>query len=119
MNDQEIQKIFEETYDESRETTISSMLKDFYNRRMLSIVIFLWVWGLLFFVGAVYSAVQFFKDIEMKSQLMYVAIFLCCCQFLGMIKVFAWQIIHRNGLRREIKRLELRIAQLNETVKPR
>lgn len=119
MNDQEIQQIFEETYDESRENTISSMLKDFYNKRMLSIVIVLWAWGLLFCAGAVYSAIQFFKDIEMKSQLMYVAIFLCCCQFLGLIKVFAWQIIHRNGLRREIKRLELRVAQLSETVKSR
>ena len=119
MNDQEIQQIFEETYDESRENTISSMLKDFYNKRMLSMIIVLWGWGLLFCAGAVYSAVQFFKDIEMKSQLMYVAIFLCCCQFLGLIKVFAWQIIHRNGLKREIKRLELRIAQLSETVKSR
>ena len=118
MNDQEIQQIFEETYDESRENTIRSMLKDFYNKRMLSIVIVLWVWGILFCAGAVYSAVQFFKNVEMKSQLMYVAIFLCCCQFLGLIKVFAWQIIHRNGLKREIKRLELRIAQLSETVKP-
>lgn len=117
MNDKEIQHIIDETYDESRENTISTMLKDFYNKRMLSIVIILWVWGILFFAGAVYSAVQFFKNVETKTQLMYVATFLCCCQFLGLIKVFAWQIIHRNGLKREIKRLELRIAELSETVK--
>jgi len=117
MNDQEIQQIIEQTYDESRENTISSMLKDFYNKRMLSMIIFIWVWALLFVAGAVYSAILFFRNVETQSQIMYAAIFLTCCQFLGLMKIFAWQIIHRNGLKREIKRLELRIAELSETVK--
>ncbi|MBN2578593.1 MAG: hypothetical protein JXB10_06335 [Pirellulales bacterium] len=31
---------------------------------------------------------------------------------LGIIKVFTWLMIHRNDIKREIKRLELRIAEL-------
>ncbi|MEJ2702305.1 MAG: hypothetical protein P8Z79_07670 [Sedimentisphaerales bacterium] len=116
MNDEEVRKIIEDTYDEPRENTIWSMVGDFYNRKMLSIVIFTWAWGMLLVAGAIYSAVRFFGDIGTKSQIMYVAIFLVCCQFLVLVKIFAWQLIHRNGLRREIKRLELRIAELNESV---
>ncbi|MFC1636587.1 DUF6768 family protein [Planctomycetota bacterium] len=117
MNGEQINKIIEDTYDESRENTICSMLGDFYNRRMLSVVIFIWAWGIIIIIGAIYSAVQFFKNVETKSQIMYAVIFLTCCQFLGLMKIFAWQMIHRNSLKREIKRLELRIAELNETVK--
>ena len=117
MNEEQIKTIIEDIYDESRENTIWSMVGDFYNRRMLSTIIFIWVWGLLFVAGAIYGAVLFFRNVETKSQIMYAAIFLACCQFLGLMKIFAWQIVHRNGLKREIKRLELRIAELTEKVK--
>jgi len=117
MNEEQIHKIIEDTYDESREISVWSMVGDFYNRRMLSMIIFLWVWALLFLAGAVYSAILFFRNVETQTQIMYAVIFLTCCQFLGLIKIFAWQMIHRNGLKREIKRLELRIAELTETVK--
>ncbi len=116
MDNEEIRKIIDDTYDESRENSIWSMVGDFYNRKMLSIVIFIWAWAMLLVVGAVYCAVRFFGNIETKSQIMYATIFLVCCQFLALVKIFAWQMIHRNGLRREIKRLELRIAELNESV---
>ncbi len=117
MNEEQIHKIIEDTYDESRESLLWSMAGDFYNRRMLSMIIFIWAWALLFVAGAVYSAVLFFRNVETQSQIMYAVIFLACCQFLGLMKIFAWQMIHRNSLKREIKRLELRIAELNETVK--
>jgi surface polysaccharide O-acyltransferase-like enzyme len=117
MDEEQIKTIIEDIYDESRENSIWSMVGDFYNRKMLSTAIFIWVWGLLFCVGAIFSAIQFFKTTETQSQIMYAVLFLCFCQFLGLMKIFAWQMIHRNGLKREIKRLELRVAELNETVK--
>jgi hypothetical protein len=117
MNDEQIKKIIDGMYEEPREDTIWSMVGDFYNRRMLSMVVLIWIWVLIFIAGAVYCAVQLLKKIEMKSQIMYAALFVCCWQLLGLMKIFAWQMIHRNSLKREIKRLELRIAELNETVK--
>jgi hypothetical protein len=36
---------------------------------------------------------------------------------MAIMKIFAWQMIHRNSIKREIKRLELRIAELSEMVK--
>jgi len=112
MNDEQIRKIIDGTYDEPREETIGSMLRDFYNRRMLSIVIFVWAWGLVIVGVAVFSAVKFLDAEQAKSQIMYAAIFICCVQFMALMKTFAWQMIHKNSLRREIKGLELRIAAL-------
>ena len=117
MNEEQIKKIIDGTYDEPREDTIGSMLKDFYNRRMLSIVVFVWVWGLIVVGVAIFSAVKFFEVDQTKSQIMYAAIFICGCQLIGLMKIFAWQMIHRNSIKREIKRLELRIAALSEAVK--
>ena len=117
MSDEQIKKILEDDYDTSREDGLRAMLGDFYNRRMLSMVVIVWVFGILFMAGAIYSGVTFFKSEGAKSQIMYAAIFICCLQYVSMIKVFAWQIIHKNGLKREIKRLELRIAELSRAVR--
>ena len=117
MNNEQIRKIIEDTYDESRENTVWSMVCDFYNRKMLSIVILLWIWAIIFLVGSVYCGVWFFKAEQTKYMIMYAAGFVCFVQGISLIKIFAWQIIHRNGIRREIKRLELRIAELAETMK--
>ncbi|MBL7189304.1 MAG: hypothetical protein ISS70_23495 [Phycisphaerae bacterium] len=112
MNDEQIKKIINGTYDEPREDTIGSMLKDFYNRRMLSIVVFVWVWGIFVAGVAIFGAVKFFGTDQTRSQIMYAAIFIAGCQFVALTKIFAWQMIHRNSIKREIKRLELRIAAL-------
>ena len=34
----------------------------------------------------------------------------------GPMKVFAWQMIHKNSVKREINRMELRIAELAGSV---
>jgi len=112
MDDEQIKKIIDGTYDQPREETIGSMLRDFYNRRMLSVVVFVWAWALVIVGVAVFSAVKFLDAEQTQSQIMYAAIFICCVQFMTLMKTFAWQMIHRNSLRREIKALELRIAAL-------
>ncbi len=48
---------------------------------------------------------------------MYAAFFVCCILIGYLIKVFGWGMVNKNNILREIKRLELRIAELNETVK--
>jgi hypothetical protein len=117
MDDEQIKKMIEDNYDSLEEGTISSMLGDFYNRKMASIVIFIWMWAIVFMAGIVYSAVKFFKTDQTQYQLMYVAIFVSLIQFVAILKVFAWQMIHRNSIKREIKRLELRIVELGQMVK--
>ncbi len=104
-------------YDSSKEDTLWSMIGEFYNRKMLGSIIVVWVYAIIFVAMAVFSAMSFFKSEGTKEQLMYAAIFICSIQFICLMKVFAWQMIHRNSIKRQIKCLEIRIAELAEMVK--
>jgi hypothetical protein len=50
---------------------------------------------------------------------MYAAIFVCCIQFCIFSKAKYWQMLYKINTSREIKRLEIRIAELNETINKR
>ena len=117
MNDNEIKKIIEDNYDLTKEDTVWTMIKDFYNRKTLSVIIVFWILMILFMVGLVYSGIKFFKTEQVQYQIMYSTIFISCLLGGSIIKIFAWLLAHRHGIDREIKRLELRIAELSELVK--
>jgi hypothetical protein len=118
MDREQIKRIIDDTkeYDDGREDSFSSMIGEFYNRRMLSTVIVVWAAGLTFIGVATVCAVLFFMSAEVKTQIMYAALFIVFIHFLGLMKIFAWQIIHRNSLKREIKRLELRTSELAQAL---
>ncbi len=115
MTDEQIKRILDdEGYQDDRENTFRTMLGDFYNRKMLFTATFIWVWGIAVMAGAAFCVVRFFNAEQTIDHVMYAALFVCCIQFLALTKIFAWQLIHRNGILREIKRLELRIAELSK-----
>ena len=86
--------------------SLCSMIGEFYNRKNMGVVILTWVIGLASMAGAIYFAMMFCKAEETKSQIMYAVIFLVCMQFIGGIKIFAWQVIHRNRILREIGKIK-------------
>jgi hypothetical protein len=92
--------------DELKEDSIWSMASDFYGRKMLSVIILVWIWAIIFIVGAVYCGVEFYKTDRTKSQIMYAALFVCCFQGICLMKIFAWQMIHRRAVKREIRKLK-------------
>ena len=57
---------------------------------------------------------MFFRTENIRLQIFYAVMFLMFMQFLGMMKFFAWQMIHRNSLKREIKRLEIRLQDISD-----
>lgn len=116
MSTPDIRKIMDDTYDDSREGSIRSMVSDFYSRRMLWTSLFIWAIGLVFFVGAIFAAVKFFGADQTRDQILYATAFLTFVILLTVVKTFAWQILHRNSLAREIKRLEIRIAELAKSL---
>jgi len=121
MDKEQIKKIIDSPpeYDESKEDTLLSMVGQLYSRKMLPSMIVHFAYSLPFFVGAVFCGIEFFKTGQTQFQVMYAAIFVCCIQGVIFSKVKYWQMLHKNNISREIKRLELRIAELSETVKNR
>ena len=119
MNEEDIKKIIDDTYDDSREDTLLSMVGQLYSQKMVPSMIVHFAYSLPFIAGAVFCGIKFFKTDQTQYQIMYAVIFVCCIQFCIFSKTKYWQMLYKINTSREIKRLELRIAELNETVKNR
>lgn len=119
MNDQQINKIIEDSYDESKEEGLRTFVSDFYGRTLRSSAVAAWAIGLLFVALSIFSAVRFFDTDETQQQIMYGVLFLAGVQGLVLTKIFSWQMIHRHGIKRDLKRLELRLVELSAAVKSR
>jgi len=117
MDEKEIRAIIEDTYDDSREDTLLSMTGQLYSKQMLPSMLVHGIYSIPFIAGAIYCGIKFFRTDQSQFQLMHAAIFICCIQFAIFSKAKYWQMLHKNNISREIKRLELRIADLNETIK--
>jgi hypothetical protein len=102
-------------YDAGRGDSLCAMLREFYNMRMLPVIVIVWAWAIIIIAAAVYSAVAFFRAEQTKEQIMYATVFICCVQFMALIKTFAWQMIHRNSIKRQISHLQAAVAQLSGT----
>ncbi|UCG56309.1 MAG: hypothetical protein JSU70_15755 [Phycisphaerales bacterium] len=119
MDQEQIRRIIDspEDYDESKEDTLLSMVGQLYSRRMLPSLVAHGAYASVFIVLAVFCGIRFFDTEQVQYQMMYAAIFICSVQFIVLRKVIYWQMLHKNNISREIKRLELRIAELSETIK--
>jgi hypothetical protein len=90
------------------------MLHDFYNCRMISVIILVWIVALIGIALAVCGAYRFFQVETTKHQIMYATIFLVGVHWVSMIKIFAWQMIHRNAIKRDLNNLQSQIAELKK-----
>jgi hypothetical protein len=106
MDNEEIKNNVGDTRNELKEDSIWSMASDFYSRKMLPVVILIWIWAIIFFAGAVFCGVKFYKTDQTKSQIMFAALFVCCFQGICLMKNLGSQVIHRQGLKRAIKKLK-------------
>ena len=117
MNDEQLKKIIEGTYDDSKEDTLLSMVGQLYSEKMFPSMIVHFAYSLPFIVGAVFCGIKFFQTDLTQYQIMYAAIFVCCIEFCIFSKSKYWQMLYKINISREIKRLELRIVELTDTIK--
>ena len=119
MDKEQIKKIIDSPleYDESKEDTYFSMIRDFFSKQLRWALISLYVWFFIFLVPIIISVILFFRTDQVQYQIMYAAIFVCCWLSIGCLKIYMLVILQKYRISREIKRLELRIAELSETVK--
>jgi len=116
MNDDRIEDILnDDAYDESREDTLRAMISQFYGKRMRSTAVLVWAFGLIFVALTAAALITFFQVESTRSQILYASLFVCGVQMIGLMKIFAWQMIHRNSVKRAIKHLEARLEALCKT----
>lgn len=118
MDREEIKKIIDSPagYDESREETLYGWFRDAYSKRMRWVTSLVWVQYIILVVPTVYCAIAFFRTDQVGTQILHATIFLFCNLWMGFISVFGWVMLQRPTIRREFKRLELRIAELSEAI---
>ena len=104
----------EDLYDTSREDTIRGMWASTFRGRLCWMVVVAWIYMLGWTAVAVWSAVQFFRAAEVKEWILFATIFLTTVLFATLTKMWYWMLINRNSVKREVKRLELRVAELTQ-----
>lgn len=107
MNNEELKKNINDNCDESKEDSIWSMARDFYGPKMRSTATLVWICAIIFFAAAAYFGTKFLQTDQTKSQIMYAALFVCCFNGICLMKVFAWMMIQRLAIKREIKKLKM------------
>ncbi len=116
MMDEDIKRIVEDTdsYDEARGDRLLSILGDFYGREMRPMLIALWGNALVAIAICGVAAMMFFRTDRVKDEIMYAVIFMVGFGWLAGIKLMAWMWFARHNIARDIKRLEVRLADMAE-----
>ena len=94
---------------EANDCSVFGMMKDLFNKKMTGILVIIYAYSIIFVAGCVLSGIKFFDAAETRDQIMYAVIFMSCIQFICLLKIFAWQMIHRNGIRRRLNEIEAKI----------
>jgi uncharacterized SAM-binding protein YcdF (DUF218 family) len=119
--DQDIHDAMQEAYDlasgeasPSRQQGLFEMIGDSFRgrQRWMSLLVFFYI--LLFTVAWVASAIMFFSTDkgDTRGLILWAAAFVVSGNIVMMCKLWYWNMMNRNALAREIKRLEVRIAEL-------
>ncbi len=100
-----------------REGTYFSFFSDFYTRNNRVVIIWVWCTALFFLALLVVSAILFFQTNNPQYHILYATLFICSVQVLILTKIVYYLAVIRNRTLRDIKRLELCMAEMNEKLK--
>lgn len=106
---QEDAEIFE---DVGGEPSVFEMIFETFRGRHWWLSVLTFVWTLVFFVLAIFSAVKFFNTEASRDMMLWALAFVFCMMAVSMLKMWFWMELNKNAITREIKRLELQIARL-------
>ncbi len=119
--DQDIHDAMQEAYDlasgeasPARQQGLFEMIGDSFRGRQRWMACLVFFYILLFTVAWVISAVMFFRTDadDTRGLILWAAAFVVSGNIVMMCKLWYWNLMNRNALAREIKRLEVRIAEL-------
>ncbi len=95
------------------EQSISQMVADSFRSRNRWLIVLVFVSTTALFLLEILAAYQFFQAESTRWMVGWATGFLFCAIGITMMKVWYWMELNRNTLAREIKRLELEVANLS------
>jgi hypothetical protein len=98
------------------EQSIPQMVIDSFRsrHRWLVLIVFTSIGGL--FLLSLFAAYQFFQIESIREMIAWATIFIFCAIGISMMKVWYWMELNKNSLSREIKRMELELANLSRRI---
>lgn len=98
------------------EQSISQMVLDSFRTRHRWLVALVFVSTTGLFLVDILAAYQFFQAESMRAMIAWATVFVFLGTWIAMLKVWYWMELNKNSLTREIKRMELEVANLSRRV---
>ncbi|MHC5065266.1 MAG: DUF6768 family protein [Planctomycetota bacterium] len=92
--------------------SIREMVRESFRGKSRAMVVVTWGKMLMFLAFSAFAAVQFFQVDDVRSLVGYAVLFLVGLLGWTMMWQFHWMLLNRNSAARELKRLELQVAEL-------
>ena len=100
--------------DFDRGETLTDMTIQVFRSKIRWAVILLWVEGFIFSLVALWAGIRMYYAQEFKHLIVYATVLIVCTVTTALLKTMYMQFVNKYSIMREIKRLELRIAEINE-----
>lgn len=114
--DKQIREALRRNLDEAGEAgsidSIREMVRESFRGKSRAMVVVTWGKMLMFLAFSAFAAVQFFQVDDVRSLVGYAVLFLVGLLGWTMMWQFHWMLLNRNSAARELKRLELQVAEL-------
>ena len=102
-----------EEFDAAREESFREMLAGTFSGRTRWMTVLVYVYIFAFTALMVVSIVAFFgaDATDTRAHILWATSFLMSSVFVAFLKLWIWNVMNRNAIVREVKRLELRLAE--------
>ncbi len=87
-----------------------------FRTKMRYWVVFLWIYSLASFAGAVWTVMRFLTATEPKEMALWGGLSMLLFLSVALTKIWYWMELNKNTVVRELKRVELQIAFLAKSV---
>lgn len=94
------------------EMSVTQMVIDSFRGRSRWLVVLSFAYVLVFAVLAVLAAMQFSRAEGTREMILWSTAFITCILVVTMTKIWYWMELTKNAVMREVKRVELQLAQL-------
>ena len=95
-----------------REDTLRQMIASAFEARTRVYTLIVGIIVVVATAVAVWVGIRFFQTDEVRGMILYATLFNTCMLVIATVRLFLWQLLLRQGVMREIKRLELGLVEL-------
>jgi hypothetical protein len=99
-------------HDFAREDTLRQLIASAFEARTRVYTLIVGIVVVAATAAAVWVAIRFFQTDEVRGMILYATLFNTCMLAIATVRLFLWQLLLRQGVMREIKRIESRLVEL-------